>query len=152
MRVLVVEDSKTLLKSVLAALQESGYAVDTADNGDDGLALALAHDYDVVVLDIMLPGIDGLSILNRLRESGNETQVLFLTAKDTIEDRVHGLRRGADDYLIKPFALEELLARVQALCRRAYGKRGHLIRVADLELDTAAKQVTRGGQKIELAV
>ena len=151
MRVLVVEDSKMLLKSVLAALQESGYAVDIADNGDHGLALALAHDYDVVILDIMLPGIDGLSILHRLREYGNETQVLFLTAKDTLDDRVHGLQMGADDYLVKPFALKELLARVQVLCRRTYGKRGQVLRVADLELDTVAKRVTRGGQTIELA-
>src|SRR5438552_312699 len=116
MRVLLVEDSKRLLATVGAALRRSGYAVDSASNGEEGLWLAESHDYDAIVLDIMLPKLDGLSLLGRLREKGKLTHVLLLTAKDTVQDRVHGLRLGADDYLIKPFALEELLARVEALC------------------------------------
>jgi len=151
MRVLFVEDSPRLQKSVTTALKASGYAVDTVGNGEDGLWQAQTHDYDVLILDIMLPGMDGLRILEQLRKEGNETPVLFLTARDTVEDRVHGLRKGADDYLVKPFALEELLARVETLTRRAYQKRTPVVRVADLELDSAAKTVKRAGQPIQLA-
>jgi DNA-binding response OmpR family regulator len=112
-RVLLVEDSERLRRSVGAALRKSGFALDVAHDGPNGLALAESNDYDVIVLDVMLPGLDGLSVLRTLRSSGTTTHVLLLTAKDTIEDRVCGLQTGADDYLVKPFALEELLARVQ---------------------------------------
>jgi len=149
-RVLFVEDSKILQRTVAAALRRSGYAVDVAGDGNEGLWYAEAHSYDVVILDRMLPGPDGLTILQRLRRQGQTTQVLLLTAKDTVEDRVCGLRAGADDYLIKPFALDELLARVQALCRRHYQKKAPRMHIGDVEIDTAARTVTRGGRAIDL--
>ena len=151
MRVLFVEDSPRLQKSVTTALKASGYAVDATGDGEDGLWQAQTHDYDVLILDIMLPGMTGLEILEQLRKEGNETPILFLTAKDTVEDRVHGLRQGADDYLIKPFALEELLARVETLCRRTYQRRTSTVTIADLELDSAAKTIRRAGRPIILA-
>ncbi len=151
MRVLLVEDSPRLRKSVTTALKSSGYAVDSEKDGEEGLWQAQNHEYDVVILDIMLPGLDGLQILEKLRKEGNEAPILLLTAKDTIEDRVHGLRSGADDYLVKPFALEELLARVETLSRHKYQKRTSKIQVGDLELDSAAKTVQRAGQSIDLA-
>ena len=150
MRLLLVEDSNRLREAVAKALRQSGYAVDATGEGDDGLWMASENTYDVVILDIMLPGLDGLTILDRLRASGKETPVLFLTAKDTVADRVEGLRRGADDYLVKPFALEELLARVDALCRRSYQKPSSKVAVLDLEIDTSAKSASRGGEPIEL--
>jgi DNA-binding response OmpR family regulator len=150
MRLLLVEDSERLRGSVAHALRKTGYAVDDTGNGDDGLWMASENTYDVVVLDIMLPGLDGLSILDRLRAGGKETPVLFLTAKDTVSDRVEGLRRGADDYLVKPFALEELLARIDALARRSYQKAAPKLVIADLELDTTAKCASRCGAPIEL--
>ena len=150
MRVLFVEDSRRLQATVGAALRRSGYAVDIAGDGEDGLWRAESNEYDVIVLDIMLPKLDGISLLHRLRKQGNETHVLLLTAKDTVEDRVQGLQRGADDYLIKPFALEELLARVQALCRRAYGKKQPRLVIADLVIDTVAKEVLRAGHPVKL--
>jgi DNA-binding response OmpR family regulator len=146
MRVLLVEDSVRLRQSVGSALRRSGYAVDLSADGEDGLWRAQTTDYDVVVLDIMLPKLDGLDLLQRLRDGGKKTHVLLLTARDTVADRVRGLRLGADDYLIKPFALEELLARVETLCRRAYGGTQNRIVVGDLEIDTAAKRVWRAGQ------
>lgn len=151
MRVLYVEDSRHLQKPVVKALKASGYAVDAAADGEDGLWQAQNHDYDVLVLDIMLPGMSGLEILDTLRAEGNDTPVLFLTAKDTVGDRVNGLRKGADDYLVKPFALEELLARVEALSRRRYQKRTPKITIADLELNSAARIATRGGSPVDLA-
>ena len=150
MRVLIVEDSHRLREAIVKALRQSGYAVDAADEGDEGLWMASENTYDVVILDIMLPKLDGLSILDGMREAGKDTPVLFLTAKDTIADRVEGLRRGADDYLVKPFALEELLARVDALCRRSYQKTSSEISLDDLKLDTNAKTASRAGQAIEL--
>ncbi|QEL19177.1 response regulator transcription factor [Limnoglobus roseus] len=151
MRVLFVEDSAALRKPVVKALQASGFAVDSTGDGNEGWRLTRSHDYDVIILDIMLPGLDGLEVLRRLREAGNETPVLFLTAKDAVEDRVAGLRLGADDYLVKSFAVEELLARVEALARRRYAKRSPKLIVADLELDSAAKTVRRGGTELKLA-
>jgi len=148
--VLFVEDSKILQRSVAAALRKSGYAVDVTGDGDEGLWYAESHPYDVIVLDRMLPGLDGLTILQRLRQKGQTAQVLMLTAKDTVEDRVLGLRTGADDYLVKPFALDELLARVQALCRRHYLKKEPRLRVGDLEIDPATRTVTRRGKLVEL--
>jgi DNA-binding response OmpR family regulator len=150
MRILLVEDSKRLQATLGAALRRSGYAVDLTGDGGEGLWLAESNDYDVIVLDIMLPTVDGLSLLEQLRAKGKGTHVLLLTARDTVDDRVHGLKLGADDYLVKPFALEELLARVQALCRRAYGVKQNRLVIADLVIDTAAKQVSRAGQVVKL--
>ena len=150
MRVLLVEDSERLQRSVATGLRQSGYAVDVAGNGTDGLWRARSADYDVIVLDVMLPGLDGLSGLARLREEGRDAHVLLLTARDAVADRVGGLRAGADDYLVKPFAFEELLARVGALARRRHGRASPVIRVGGLEIDTAARTVKRGGQPIHL--
>lgn len=150
MRVLVVEDSPRLQRTLGVALRKSGYAVDLAGDGDEALWLAQSNDYDVIVLDLMLPKRDGLSVLARLREEGRTVHVLLLTARDTVGDRVQGLQRGADDYLVKPFALEELLARVAALCRRAYGTKQTRVAVGDLEIETTRRQVSRAGRPIEL--
>jgi DNA-binding response OmpR family regulator len=149
-RVLLVEDSKILQRSIATALRKSGYAVDVTGNGDEGLWYAEQHPYDVIILDLMLPGLDGLTILDRLRRQDRPTQVIVLTAKDMVEDRVRGLRTGADDYLIKPFALDELLARVQALCRRQYSRKNPRVHVGDLEIDTGARTASRRGRAIEL--
>jgi DNA-binding response OmpR family regulator len=150
MRVLVVEDSIRLQRSLGTALRKSGYAVDLAGDGEEGQWLAESHDYDVIVLDVMLPKRDGLAVLAELRRQGKTTHVLLLTARETVADRVRGLRAGADDYLVKPFALEELLARVHALCRRAYGTKDSHIRLGDLEIDTLGRRARRGGEAIEL--
>ena len=150
MRILVVEDSARLRQNVVSALRRSGFAVDASGDGKDGLWHAQSNDYDTIVLDIMLPEMDGLEVLRQLRDAGKNTPVLLLTAKDTVEDRVRGLNRGADDYLIKPFALEELLARVQALCRRKYAVKTSRIEIDDIAIDTAAKRVWRGDRPIEL--
>lgn len=150
MRLLFVEDSAPLRQPVVKALKASGYAVDATGDGAEGWEMSQDHDYDVIILDIMLPSMDGREILRRMRAAGNETPVLFLTAKDAIEDRVAGLRLGADDYLTKSFAIEELLARVEALGRRKYARRSPLLVVGDLELDQAAKTVRRGGRDLTL--
>ena len=150
MRLLVVEDYEPLRKSMVQGLREAGYAVDSSAEGDEGLWYARSNDYDAIILDIMLPKVDGLSILKRIRREGSRTPVLLLTAKDTVEDRVIGLDLGADDYLIKPFAFQELLARVRALTRRRYEKPDPVIRTQDLELNTASRSVVRAGQTIEL--
>jgi len=141
MKILVVEDSKRLRKGIASALRHSGYAVDTAADGNEGLWAAQSNPYDTLVLDIMLPGIDGLEILRRLREQDDQTPILLLTARDTIPDRVLGLRSGADDYLVKPFALEELLARIEVLCRRAYYAHVNPIEEASLRIDPASRRV-----------
>jgi len=150
MRVLLVEDSVRLQQSITAALRRSGYAVDNGADGEDGLWQAESNDYDAIILDLMLPKLDGLEVLRRLRAGGRMTPVLLLTAKDTVDDRVRGLNEGADDYLVKPFALEELLARVQALCRRKYSMKVARLELGDLVIDTAAKRVWRAQQPIEL--
>ncbi|AYO29777.1 response regulator [Biomaibacter acetigenes] len=150
MRILVVEDQPSLLKTIARRLQEDGYSVDTAKDGEEGLDFALVSDYDCIVLDIMLPVIDGMTVLKRLRENNIVTPVLFLTAKDAIEDRVRGLDLGADDYLIKPFSFDELLARIRALLRRQSISRETVIKIKDLTLDTNTHAVTRGGKPIEL--
>ena len=150
MRVLLFEDSQTLHRTITRALKHAGYAVDSAGDGEEGATLADGNDYDAIVLDIMLPKIDGLTVLRGLRAAGKKTHVLLLTARDTVADRVEGLRLGADDYLVKPFALEELLARVAALCRRAYGAKAAGIEIAGLSIDLAARQLRRGTMKIEL--
>jgi len=150
MRVLLVEDSVRLQASLGAALRKSGYAVDVSGDGEEGLYLAMSNNYDVIVLDIMLPKIDGLTVLSRLRQDGKSTHVLLLTAKDTVEDRVTGLRSGADDYLVKPFALDELLARVEALARRSYGVKDPVIRIGQLEIDSTRRVARREGSPIDL--
>jgi len=150
MRILVVEDYDPVRESIAKALREEGFAVDTAADGKDGLWLAESNDYDVIVLDLMLPQIDGLTVLRKLRAGERSPCVLILTARDELEDRVEGLNSGADDYLVKPFALEELLARVRTLVRRKYNQRDPVIRIADLVIDTAARTVRRDQREIEL--
>jgi DNA-binding response OmpR family regulator len=150
MRVLFVEDSQILLRTVRRALRHEGFAVDTATDGEEGLAALEVSDYDVLVLDIMLPKLDGLALLRRLRAAGKTTHVLLLTARDTVADRVEGLRQGADDYLVKPFALAELIERVKALCRRAYGEKSGKVHLGSLELDLSGRRVLRDGADVEL--
>ena len=150
MRVLVVEDSTHLRATIVKALKRSGYATDEASDGEEGLWLARETRYDAMILDIMLPKMDGLEVLGTLRREEIEVPVLLLTARNTVEDRVDGLRGGADDYLGKPFALEEFLARVDVLCRRRYGKRSALITAGDLEVDTNAKAARLGGRDLHL--
>ena len=150
MRVLVVEDYDPLRRQVTRGLTEAGYAVDHAANGPDGLALATSTDYDVIVLDLMLPGLDGMSVLKQLRARPRETRVLILTARDTTRDKVQGLDLGADDYLVKPFAFDELLARVRALVRRRYGRSETTVRAGELEVDTAARVARVGGEPLDL--
>ena len=151
MRALVVEDYAPVLAAVREGLTENGFAVDTATNGEDGLWMAESNPYDVVVLDLMLPKLDGLTVLKRLRAHGSSAAVLVLTAKDTLDDRVRGLDLGADDYLVKPFAFAELLARVRALVRRKYESRDPTLRVADLTIDTAKRAVQRAGEPVALS-
>lgn len=151
MRVLVVEDSARIREAVEQGLRRRGYAVDAVADGRQGLIHARTTDYDVIVLDIMLPEINGLECLRQAREHGVESAVLLLTARDSIEDRVHGLECGADDYLVKPFAFDELVARVQALARRRHSSRKPSIKIDDLEIDLAGKHVRRGGEKVELS-
>jgi DNA-binding response OmpR family regulator len=150
MRVLVVEDEKKTASFVRKALQAEGFAVDVCVNGDGALAALQATPFDAVVLDIMLPGRDGLSVLRQLRERTNAVPVLLLSARGEVNERVEGLNAGADDYLPKPFELAELIARVRALTRRSGDNKTNLLRVADLTLDTASHQAERGGRKIEL--
>jgi two-component system OmpR family response regulator len=149
MRVLVVEDEPDLLSVICRALREEGYAVDGAADGDDGLFKATSWDYDAVVLDLMLPGRDGWQVLAGLRRR-RKTPVLILTARDGVADRVRGLDSGADDYLVKPFELAELLARLRALIRRAAGQADPVIRVGEVAIDTRARAVTSGGQPVAL--
>ena len=151
MRVLVVEDFEMLRESIALGLREAGFAVDEAAEGQTALWYAEGNDYDVIILDLMLPKLDGLTVLKRLRAAGKQTHVLILTAKDEPLDRVQGLDTGADDYLVKPFVFSELLARVRALVRRRYDVKSPLIQVADLEIDTTARAVRRDGQVVELS-
>src|SRR5919205_4436438 len=144
MRVLVVEDELGIAQFICQGLREAGYAVDIAHDGQEGLDYAYVAAYDVLVLDILLPKLDGLDVLRALRDRGVKTPVLLLTAKDTVEDRVRGLDSGADDYLVKPFAFPELLARLRALLRRPPLQMDPILRLADLELDPARRAVRRG--------
>ncbi len=151
MRILVVEDEPGIANFVRQGLSEAGYAVDLAWDGRTGLEYALAADYDVLVLDIMLPQMDGLELLRELRNRGRKMPTLMLTARDTVEDRVAGLDAGADDYLVKPFAFPELLARVRALLRRPPLQTGTVLGLADLEMNTITRQVRRGHRLIDLS-
>jgi DNA-binding response OmpR family regulator len=149
-RILLVEDDPKINAVVRQALQEESYAVDVAYDGDHAEELAFVNSYDAIVLDLMLPGKDGLELCRSLREMGNATPVLILTARDALQDRVAGLDSGADDYLVKPFHVEELLARLRALLRRQAVVKTPRLGVADLVVDTAARTVHRGGEPIEL--
>jgi len=150
MRLLIVEDYKPLQKSLVKGLREAGFAVDFSGDGQEGLWYAKSNEYDVIILDIMLPGLDGLNILKQLRSIGNKTHIIILTAKDTLEDKIKGLDFGADDYLIKPFAFEELLARVRALIRRNYQQKCNRLTIEDLDIDLNKQQVYRNDQPISL--
>jgi two-component system OmpR family response regulator len=149
-RLLVVEDYAPLRKSVSRGLREAGFAVDETGDGTEGLWYATSNDYDVVILDLMLPTLDGLSVLRRMRSAGRAAHVLILTARDTVADRVEGLNLGADDYLVKPFAFEELLARVKALTRRAYHSKNPQLQIGDLRIETSTRRTWRGSEEIEL--
>jgi len=151
MRILVVEDERKVASFIRQGLQEEGYAVEVAGDGDAALDLLLAGPpYDLVVLDIMLPRRDGLAVLRAMREQRVDTPVLLLTAREQVSDKVTGLDLGADDYLTKPFAFEEFLARVRALLRRGSGQRAPVLRLADLTLDPATREVVRGGRRVSL--
>lgn len=149
MRLLVVEDEPDLLRVLVAALEEEGYAVDAAADGEEGLFKALSWDYDAIVLDIMLPRKDGWQVLQQVRET-KATPVLMLTARDATSDRVRGLDSGADDYLVKPFELTELHARLRALIRRSAGQPRPVITIADVAIDTVNRSVSRGAEAISL--
>jgi heavy metal response regulator len=152
MKILIVEDEKKVASFVKKGLQEEGYAVDLASNGEDGLRLATENPYDLVILDIYMPKLDGLTVLRRLREGRVRTPVLLLTVRATIEDKVLGLDSGADDYLTKPFAFQELLARTRALLRRHTESGANVLQVADLSLDPSRRVVTRGSRRIDLSL
>lgn len=151
MRILIVEDEKSLADIVKKGLEEEGYTVDVAYNGEDGLYMAENEPSDLIVLDIMLPVIDGMTILKRIRKAGIKIPVLMLTAKDTIMDKVSGLDSGADDYLTKPFSFEELLARIRALLRRDSGVKTSIVEIGDLVIDMATHEVKREGKDILLS-
>jgi len=150
MRVLVVEDDRKTAAFVAKALKSDGFAADVLHNGDEALAAVLEHHFDAVVLDVMLPGRDGLSVVKQLRARGNRTPVLLLSARGEPDERIEGLNAGADDYVPKPFVLEEVIARVRALVRRGAEAPSPIVRVADLSLDTTRHYAERGGRKIEL--
>lgn len=152
MRLLIIEDYRPLQQSLIKGLREAGFAVDATGDGQEGLWYASSNDYDVIILDLMLPGLDGLSILKKLRAKGRKSHVLILTAKDTLQDRVTGLDLGADDYLVKPFAFEELLARVRALLRRSYVQKNPRIEIKDLRIDLTTQKVWRGREEIQLTL
>jgi two-component system copper resistance phosphate regulon response regulator CusR len=149
-KILVVEDERKTAAYLRKGLSESGYVVDVCAEGVDGLHAALTADHDLIILDVMLPGRDGWSILSTLRQKNKEVPVLFLTARDAVADRVKGLELGADDYLVKPFAFSELLARVRTILRRGSARHPENIRVSDLEIDLLRHRATRGGQRLEL--
>ncbi|MEA2697260.1 MAG: hypothetical protein QOI66_1531 [Myxococcales bacterium] len=150
MRLLLVEDSRRLQRSLSTGLGRFGHVVDVASDGQEGLRLAQENAYAVIILDLMLPRLDGAQLLRGLRKSGDETHVLILTARDTLDDKLRSFQEGADDFLIKPFAFEELVARIQALVRRRQGHKNPRVVVGDLVIDTSARQVTRSGVDLAL--
>jgi two-component system copper resistance phosphate regulon response regulator CusR len=149
MKLLIVEDEAKTVEYLRKGLEEQGHAVDTATSGTDGLHLAQEHEYDVIVLDVMLPGLDGLSVLRDLRRT-RQSPVIMLTARDRIEDRVRGLQEGADDYLVKPFSFLELMARLQALSRRGRAQEPTQLRLANLQVDLVARKAWRGTARLDL--
>ena len=149
-KILVVEDEPKSAGFLLQGLTEAGFSVSVADNGDDGLLLAQTGSFAVVILDVGIPKRDGWTVLSELRTTGAQTPVLFLTARDAIEDRVHGLELGADDYLVKPFAFSELLARIRTILRRGQSRTNEMILMADLELDLVRQRASRAGRRLEL--
>jgi DNA-binding response OmpR family regulator len=151
MRILLIEDSKRLQRTLAMGLRKAGYKVDVTGDGNEGLWFAESFNYDVIILDLMLPGLDGLSLLSELRLKRRLVHVLILSARDTVEDRVLGLETGADDYLVKPFSFDELLARIQALIRRKYGIKTNTIHFSDLVIDIHGQTVSRSGRIIELS-
>lgn len=150
MRILIVEDEVKTADYLRKGLSVSGFVVDVAQQGEDGLHLAMTEYYDLIVLDVQLPGRDGWSILQSLRRAGRQTPVLFLTASDTVADRIKGLDLGADDYLVKPFAFSELLARARSILRRGPTRQPEMLRVLDLELDLPRHKAARAGQRLDL--
>ncbi len=150
MRLLVIEDEAKTAKFLKKGLSEAGFVVDVAFDGNDGLELAKNVEFDLIILDIMLPGLDGWQVLTGLRKAGKTTQVLFLTARDAVHERVRGFELGADDYLVKPFAFSELLARVRSRLRRTPARPQDVVRMADLEIDLLRQRATRAGQRLDL--
>jgi DNA-binding response OmpR family regulator len=150
MRVLIVEDERDLARALARSLEEAGFAVDTAADGEEGLFRIREIQYDAVVLDIMLPKVDGFTVLETVRREGIRTPILLLTARDGVSDRVRGLNLGGDDYLVKPFAVAELIARIHAIIRRSYGAAADTVTIGDLVIDVTARQVRRDGRTIEL--
>ena len=150
MKALIIEDEEKTVAYLRKGLSENGFVVDAEHDGVAGLARARGGEHDLIIVDIMLPGLDGYGIVSALRREGNETPILFLTARDEIADRVRGLDLGADDYLVKPFAFSELLARVRSILRRAPNRTGDRLRIADLEIDVAMRKTSRDGKPIEL--
>lgn len=151
MRVLIAEDEKDLNKIITKKLTDEGYSVDCVFDGEEAIDILSYTDYDVIVLDIMMPKKDGLEVLKELRNKGKDTPVLFLTARDTVEDRVKGLDKGANDYLVKPFSFDELIARLKVLTRTSFGISKNVIQVEDLTLDLNTKNVERSGEPILLS-
>lgn len=150
MKILIVEDSRRLRQSLTTGLKRLGYTVTEAADGEEGLRLAATRSYDVIVLDLMLPKLDGLSLLRRLRSQGCETNVLILSARDAVEHRIEGLRSGADDYLVKPFSFDELVARIEALARRKFGVRSPRIQVGPLTVDVSGRVAYVDGELVNL--
>jgi DNA-binding response OmpR family regulator len=151
MRLLVVEDSDALRSTLSEGLASVGYEIDATGSGDEGLEKAMSSRHDAAIVDVMVPGLDGFELVRRLREAGRTLPVLFLTAKDTVEDRVRGLDLGGDDYMVKPFAVDELLARLRSLLRRGKPASQPMVRVADVAIDTVQHVVTRGSRLVDLS-
>lgn len=150
MKLLLIEDEAKTVSFLKKGFSEVGYVVDVAMDGEDGLHLASNGDYDVIVLDVMLPGCDGWSVIRDLRQAGKDTPAVFLTARDAVSDRVKGLQLGGDDYLVKPFAFSELLARIQTILRRSSVRQSDQLQVADLKIDVLSRKVARAGRRIDL--